>query len=85
MRSAILDTRGEGLQIILSFIVAMFETAMTGTPTSTPTKPGGVQDKEVQAFEDEIWSKIYKQIDECKVDDDDGEYDMTDVFPLGGF
>jgi hypothetical protein len=66
------------LKIVFSFIVAMMETAMKSTPNATPTKPGQLQDKEVNHFEDEVWSKIYAQMDAtiAMCSDDD----MEDIF-----
>ena len=51
------------LKMVFNFIVTMMETAMKSTPNATPTKPGQLQEKEVNQFEDEVWSKVYAQMD----------------------
>ena len=67
--------------MVFSFIVAMLETALKSTPTSSPTKPGGLQDKEIHNFDDEVWSKVYTSMEESLAVDDDGDDDM-DVIDL---
>ena len=68
------------LKMVFNFIVTMMETAMKSTPNATPTKPGQLQEKEVNQFEDEVWSKVYAQMDATIVMclDEDME-DATDV------
>ena len=68
-----------GLSMVFSFIVAMLETALKSTPTATPTKPGKQQDKEIQDFDDEVWSKVYKFIDEGLRVSDDSDDDMDNT------
>lgn len=36
--------------MVFSFIVAMLETAMKSTPTTSPAKPGVLQDEEISQF-----------------------------------
>ena len=82
MQSPTWDTQaGGGLSMVFSFIVAMLETALKSTPTATPTKPGVLQDKEIHNFDDEVWSKVYKSIEESLVVDD-GDDNMDDVIDL---
>lgn len=77
------DTQAEGgLSMVFSFIVAMLETALKSTPTATPTKPGMQQDKGTHNFDDEVWSKVYKLMDESLVVGDDSDDDMNDVIDL---
>ena len=68
------------LKIVFNFIVTMMETAMKSTPNVTPTKPGQLQEKEVNHYKDEVWSKIYALVEESVVmcSDDDME-DAIDV------
>jgi hypothetical protein len=56
-------TYGAHLQIVFSFIVAMMETAIKSTPNALPTKPAQLQEKEIDHFEDEVWSKVYELMD----------------------
>ncbi len=72
------DTRAEGgLGMVFSFIVTMIETAMKSTPTATPAKPGvQLQEKAIHNFDDEVWSKVYKLMDESLVVDDDIDDDV---------
>jgi hypothetical protein len=80
-KSAIFDINlARDLKIVFNFIVTMMETAMKRTPNATPTKPGQLQEKEVNQFEDEVWSKVYAQMDATIVAflDEDME-DATDV------
>jgi hypothetical protein len=53
----------DDLKIVFNFIITMMETAMKSTPNATPTKPGQQQEKEINDFEDEVWSKVYEQMD----------------------
>jgi hypothetical protein len=55
------------LKIVFNFIVTMMETAMKSTPNITPTKPGLQQEKEINEFEDEVWSKVYAEMDKTIV------------------
>ena len=71
-----------GLSMVFSFIVAMLETAVKSTPTATPTKPGKQQDKEIQDFEDEVWSKYYKLRDESLRVDNDSDHDMDNTIEI---
>ena len=76
------DTQAEGgLRMVFSFIVAMLETAFRSIPTATPTTPSPLQDKEIHNFNNEVWSKIYKSMDESLAVDDSSD-DMNDVFDL---
>jgi len=50
------------LKMVFNFIVTMMETAMKSTPNATPTKPGQLQEKEVNQFQDEVWVKVYAQM-----------------------
>lgn len=70
------------MSMVFSFIVAMLETALKSTPTTTPTKPGVLQDEEIHNFDDEVWSKIYKRMDESIIVDDVNDCDMKDVIDL---
>lgn len=75
-RSSIFNIDFEGdLKISFNFIVTMMETAMKSTPNVTPAKPGQLREKEINHFEDEVWSKVYAQIDASIVmcSDDDME------------
>lgn len=65
-----------GLSMVFSFIVAMLETALKSTPTATPTKPGRQQNKEIQDFDNEGWSKICKVIGESLMVGDDSYDDI---------
>jgi hypothetical protein len=51
-------------------------------PNATPTKPGQLQEKEVNHFKDEVWSKVFALMDEnillCL------EEDMEDGFNMSG-
>ncbi|KAL2056961.1 hypothetical protein ABVK25_002700 [Lepraria finkii] len=77
------DTRAAGgLRMVFSFIVAMLETALKSTPTSSPTKPGVLQDKEIHNFDDEMWSKVYTSMEESLAVDDNGDNHMYDVIDL---
>jgi hypothetical protein len=49
--------------MVFSFIVAMMETAMKSSPNASLTKAGPLQDKEVNCFQDEIWSKVYASME----------------------
>lgn len=75
-RSPIFDIEFErDLKISFNFIVTMVETAMKSNPNATPTKPGLLQEKEINHLEDEVWSKVYAQMDASIVmcSDDDME------------
>jgi hypothetical protein len=75
-RSPIFDIEFErDLRIAFNFIVTMMETAMKSTPNVTPTKPGKLREKEINPLEDEVWSKVYAQMDASIVmcSDDDME------------
>jgi hypothetical protein len=64
-KSAVFDTDfGSHLKIVFNFIITMMETAMKSTPNATPTKPGQQREKEVNHFKDEVWTKVYAQMDE---------------------
>lgn len=71
-----------GLSMVFSFIVAMLETALKSTPTAIPRKPGKQQDKEIQDFDDEVWSKVYKLMDETLMVGDDSDDDMDNMIDL---
>lgn len=45
-------------------------------PEATPTKPGKQQDKEIQNYDDEVWSKTYKLMAESLMVGDDIDNDM---------
>lgn len=60
----------------------MLETAVKSTPTATPTKPGKQQDKEIQDFKDEVWSKYYKLRDESLRVDNDSDHDMDNTIEI---
>lgn len=63
-RSPIFEIEFEkDLKMVFNFIVTMMETAMKSTPNATPTKPGKLREKEINHFEDEVWSKVYAQMD----------------------
>ncbi|KAL9600104.1 MAG: hypothetical protein Q9179_003335 [Wetmoreana sp. 5 TL-2023] len=70
----------DGLKMIYSFIIAMLDTAMKSTPTASPTKPGEQQKKEVQHYNEEVWSKIYKHMDNSLIVLDDSDEGMEDAF-----
>ncbi|KAL9124196.1 MAG: hypothetical protein Q9217_006450 [Psora testacea] len=79
-RSPTLDTASpEGLGMVFSFIVAMLETAMKSTPTVSPTKPGVLQDTEIHNFDHEVWSRIFKSMDESLMVSDDDTEDVIDL------
>jgi hypothetical protein len=63
------------LKMVFNFIVTMMETAMKSTSNASPTKPGQLREKEINHFEDEVWSKVYAQMDASIVicSDDDME------------
>lgn len=63
-QSTIFNTNRErDLKLVFNFIITMMETAMKSTPNATPTRPGQLQEKEVNHFEDEVWSKVYSLMD----------------------
>jgi hypothetical protein len=67
--------------MVFNSIVAMIETAIKSTPNATPTKPGQLREKEVNHFEDEVWLKVFAQMDASIVrclDDEDME-DAIDI------
>lgn len=69
-----------GLKMVFSSIVTMLETALKSISTATPTKLGVLQYKGIHNFDDEVWSKVYKLMDESiRVGGDD---DMNEVFGL---
>jgi hypothetical protein len=75
-RSRTYDIEFQGeleLKTVFNFIVTMMETAMKSTPNATPTKPGQLQEKEVNHFKDEVWSKVFKESIIVSDDDDDME------------
>lgn len=51
------------LQMVYNWIIHMMETAMKSTPNASPTKPGPQRQREIDRFEDEVWSKVYKFVD----------------------
>jgi hypothetical protein len=51
------------LQMVYSWIIQMMETAMKSTPNASPTKPGPQRQREIDKFDDEVWSKVYKFVD----------------------
>ena len=53
---------------------------MKSTPSASPTKPGLLQEKEVGQFEDEVWLKIFRHVDDSMVVGSDD--DMGDVIDL---
>jgi len=57
------------LKIVFNFIITMMETAMKSTLTAMPTKPGHLQEKEINHYKKEVWSKVYA----IKDSDDDME------------
>jgi hypothetical protein len=80
-KSAIFEINfARDLKMVFNFIVTMMETAMKSTPNATPTKPGQLQEKEVDHYKDEVWSKVYALVEESVVmcSDDDME-DAIDV------
>jgi hypothetical protein len=72
--------RERDLKVVFNFMITMMETAMKSTPNATPTKPGQLQEKEVNHYKDEVWPKIYALVEESVVmcSDDDME-DAMDV------
>ena len=68
--------------MVFSFIVAMLESALKSTPTATPTKPGKQQDKEIQDFGDEVWSKVYNCLDKSLGVSDGSDDDMDNLSEL---
>ena len=83
LQSPTWDTQAEGgLRMVFSFIVTMLETALKSTPTATPTKPGVLQDNEIHNFDNEVWSKVYRSMDESLVVGYDSDNDMDDVVDL---
>jgi len=68
------------LKMVFNFIVTMIETFTKSTPNATPTKPGQLQEKEVNHFKDEVWLKVFALVDESVMmcSDDDME-DAIDV------
>jgi hypothetical protein len=80
-KSAIFEINfARDLKMVFNFIVTMMETAMKGTPNASPTKPGQLQEKEVNHYKDEVWSKVSALVEESVVmcSDDDIE-DAIDV------
>jgi len=80
-KSAIFEINfARDLKMVFNFIVTMMETAMKSTPNASPTKPGQLQQKEVNRYKDEVWSKVYALVEESVVmcSDDDME-DAIDV------
>ena len=83
LQSPTWDTQAEGgLRMVFSFVVTMLETALKSTPTATPTKPGVLQDNEIHNFDNEVWSKVYRSMDESLVVGNDSDNDMDDVVDL---
>jgi len=83
-RSRIFDIEFErDLKMVFNFIVTMIETAMKSTPNAIPTKPGQQREKEVNHFEDEVWLKVYAQMDAsivmCSDDDMEDAIDMSRI------
>lgn len=61
----ILDISKKGeLKVVFSFIVNIMETAIKMTSTVTFTQPGLQQDLEIDTYHNEIWTEIYKWVDE---------------------
>jgi hypothetical protein len=68
----------EDLKIVFSFIVTMMETAIKSTPNASPTKPAQLQEKEIDHFEDEVWSKVYELMDKSIVTGLVEDFEMGD-------
>jgi hypothetical protein len=69
---------GRDLKMVFNFIVTIMETAMKSTPNATPTKPGQQQEKEINNFNDEVWSKVFADsIVPCSDDDMEGVIDFS--------
>lgn len=49
----------EGGKTIFNFIVTILEAAMKSSPTVTPTKAAEQQEKDINNFTGEAWSKVY--------------------------
>lgn len=60
----------------------MLETALKSNPAATPAMPGRQQDKEIQDFDDEVWTKIYKIMDESSMVGDDSDDHMDNIIDL---
>lgn len=69
-----------GLKMIYSFIVNMLDTAMKSTPTATPTKPGAQQEKVIHEYDSEVWSKVFKDIDDSLSFSEGDDDVMEDIF-----
>ena len=52
------------LRMVYSWIIQMMDTAIKSTPNASPTKPGPQREWEIYNFEDEVWSKVYKFVDD---------------------
>lgn len=66
--------------MVFSFIVNMMETAMKMTPTVSPTKPGPRRHLEIESYDDEVWTEIYRWVHESVVvSPDSTEDDLIDI------
>lgn len=72
--------RETNLRAVFHFIVDIMETAMKSTPNATPTKPGQLQEKEINQSKDDVWSKALALIEESIVVGSDD--DMEDAIDL---
>ena len=73
----------EGGKTIFNFIVTILESAMKSSPIVTPTKSAEQQEKEINNFTGEVWSKVYVPYlssPRLEVDGDDEE--VMDLPPL---
>jgi hypothetical protein len=79
-KSAIFEINfARDLKMVFNFIASMMESALKSTPNTTPTKPGQLQEKEVNHYKDEVWSKVYALVEESLMCSDD---DMEDAFDV---
>lgn len=77
------DIEAEGdLDMVFSFIIAMFESALKSTPTAIPTKSGKQQNKEIQDFGDKVWSKVYSCLDKSLEVSDGSDDNMDNLSKL---
>jgi hypothetical protein len=73
-----------GLKMVLNFMVTMMDTAIQSTVNASPTKPGELQEKEIQNFEGDAWEEAYKLMDACVAMCLDDPEVMENIFEMPG-
>lgn len=73
-QSSIYDINGKlDRKTVFNFVVTILETALKSSPTVTPTKAGKQRGKEINNFDEEIWSMVYSPY----LADGEEEFDAT--------